>query len=602
MAGAGTSAAFQALVTQASISLANNQGNIGKTLKDLGSSRSVRALVTAAGTAGLTYGLSNQLGVSAAGTSVGDHLQRSAIQTGVSTGFSIVSQDQSVGEALLQGAINIAASTAGGLGANTIGDWRDEGSIDALTHKVLHAGLGAGLGAASSLLDDPGKGALGGAIGGFFAELVAENTPSSMEPQTRADFGRAVGTVVAVAAGQDGNAALLAGTNAVMNNSLGHYSPDSEIAEQEMEGDKQAIVTLTTDIEPLAAISGHLHANVDRIHDAIEGIPYVGCIPSSTLQTFRMMRPVNHLAVSLVMPTTPLDVGLVGLTGVAGKALGATEKVATTVVKGGRKLISRFASKAAPVLTKAPGSKTVSALDLAVKDPAKKVVVPQVSVKSPAASSVKSSVEPPVKSVAKPAPIEASSTSVPKPSSSMQGASTSYGKSQRPTCSSSSRSPQAPSTAPPASSSAPVHLGTPGVKATQPASSSSQIQQNYRSGRGFQESVHASTRIPENKTAYSVLLHGKGEVSTIPDFPFPKTGVTEIKNVRYITFTEQLQAQATLARREGKSFNLVISPNTKRISKPVQKEIERSGGKIFEFNPTAEKWFERMIEGNIVLR
>ncbi|MBY0273453.1 MAG: DUF637 domain-containing protein [Alphaproteobacteria bacterium] len=457
MAGTGASAAFQTLVTQASISLANNQGNIGKTLKDLGSSRSVRALVTAAGTAGLTYGLSNQLGVSAAGTSVGDHLQRSAIQTGVSTGFSIVSQDQSVGEALLQGAINIAASTAGGLGANTIGDWRDEGSIDALTHKVLHAGLGAGLGAASSLLDDPGKGALGGAIGGFFAELVAENTPSSMEPQTRADFGRAVGTVVAVAAGQDGNAALLAGTNAVMNNSLGHYSPDSEIAEQEMEGDKQAIVTLTTDIEPLAAISGHLHANVDRIHDAIEGIPYVGCIPSSTLQTFRMMRPVNHLAVSLVMPTTPLDVGLVGLTGVAGKALGATEKVATTVVKGGRKLISRFASKAAPVLTKAPGSKTVSALDLAVKDPAKKVVVPQVSVKSPAASSVRS----PAASSVKVAPVAETApkpilkpTPAQKPSSSLQRPSTSYGKSpSRPASSSSSRSPQASSTAPPASSS-----------------------------------------------------------------------------------------------------------------------------------------------------
>ncbi|MBY0273448.1 MAG: DUF637 domain-containing protein, partial [Alphaproteobacteria bacterium] len=98
MAGAGASGAFQTLVMQAGISLANNQGNIGKTLKDLGSSSSIRGFVTAAGTAGLTYGFSEAVGVSAAGTSVGDYLQRSAIQTGVSTGFSIVSQDQSVGE------------------------------------------------------------------------------------------------------------------------------------------------------------------------------------------------------------------------------------------------------------------------------------------------------------------------------------------------------------------------------------------------------------------------------------------------------------------------------------------------------------------------
>lgn len=176
MAGAGASAGFQTLLTQAGISLANNQGNIGKTLKDLGSSTSILGLVTAAGTAGLTYGLSKQLGVSQAGTSIGDHLQRSAVQTGVSTGFSIIIQDQNLGDALLQGIINVAANTAGGLGANSIGDLRDKGSIDGITHKALHGLLGAVLGAASNL-EDPGKGALGGAIGAASGELVAENLP-----------------------------------------------------------------------------------------------------------------------------------------------------------------------------------------------------------------------------------------------------------------------------------------------------------------------------------------------------------------------------------------------------------------------------------------
>ncbi|MBY0273388.1 MAG: hypothetical protein K2X02_08320, partial [Alphaproteobacteria bacterium] len=178
------------------------------------------------------------------------------------------------------------------------------------------------------------------------------------------------------------------------------------------------------------------------------------CIPSSTLQTFRMMRPVNHLAVSLVMPTTPLDVGLVGA-GLAGKATkvpAALGEMATAAVKGGSKLISRFA----PYVTKPTGSTNLSALDLAAP---KKAVAPkkgvtfktsvEPSVRSPAASSVKvaPAADGAPKSILRTAPAQ-------KPTSSAKKASPSYGKSpSRPTCSSSSRSPQAPSTAPPSSSS-----------------------------------------------------------------------------------------------------------------------------------------------------
>ena len=45
---AGTMAAttFQTLTAQASVTLVNNRGDIGKTLKDLGSSQQVRALLT----------------------------------------------------------------------------------------------------------------------------------------------------------------------------------------------------------------------------------------------------------------------------------------------------------------------------------------------------------------------------------------------------------------------------------------------------------------------------------------------------------------------------------------------------------------------------
>ncbi|HEZ2978820.1 TPA: S-layer family protein, partial [Neisseria meningitidis] len=46
-------AAFTSLATQASISLVNNKGNVGKTLKELGRSRTVKNLVVAAATAGV---------------------------------------------------------------------------------------------------------------------------------------------------------------------------------------------------------------------------------------------------------------------------------------------------------------------------------------------------------------------------------------------------------------------------------------------------------------------------------------------------------------------------------------------------------------------
>ncbi|MBY0273390.1 MAG: DUF637 domain-containing protein [Alphaproteobacteria bacterium] len=512
MAGTGASAAFQTLVTQASISLANNRGNIGKTLKDLGSSRSVRALVTAAGTAGLTYGLSEAVGVSAAGTSVGDHLQKSAIQTGVSTGFNIITQDQDLDEALLQGAINIAASTAGGLGANTIGDWRAEGSIDALTHKALHAGLGAGLGAASSLLDDPGKGALGGAIGGFFAELVAENLPGSMEPQRRADAARAAATVIAVAAGQDGNAALLAATNSLMNNNLGHYSPDSEIAEQEMDGDGRILGDIAEALLGAHTVEGMVKDAEKFIDITIKDIQNFGeegrALGESLADLLNVGGPLKEglerggksigLGVGLGLNGVGLLRGKAGqgnpgakprpkalkqTPGTSPTAPGSTStpkpSVASSSVAGPVKTTPVPAPKPTSSMkkpatsygktstAKPTGSTNLSALDLAAP---KKALAPKASVRSPAASSVKPSPEPSVKPAVKPAPTaDVPTKSILRTASSSKKPSTSYGKSpSRPTCSSSSRSPQAPSTAPPSSSSSGVKSSSP-VGSTRPS-------------------------------------------------------------------------------------------------------------------------------------
>jgi hypothetical protein len=124
--------------------------------------------------------------------------------------------------------------------------------------------------------------------------------------------------------------------------------------------------------------------------------------------------------------------------GLAGKVLGTVEKVAVVTVKEGRKLIAKFTPPVAKAPT--PGSRELSALDLATKGPPKKAIT------------FKSSGEPAAKSVVKPTSTgDVAPPPVQKPSSSTTKASTSYERtSSYPASSSSSRSPQAPSTAPPA--------------------------------------------------------------------------------------------------------------------------------------------------------
>ncbi|HHS1417267.1 TPA: DUF637 domain-containing protein, partial [Neisseria meningitidis] len=63
-AAAAADAAFASLASQASVSLINNKGDVGKTLKELGRSRTVKKLVVAAAIAGV----SNKIGASSLAT------------------------------------------------------------------------------------------------------------------------------------------------------------------------------------------------------------------------------------------------------------------------------------------------------------------------------------------------------------------------------------------------------------------------------------------------------------------------------------------------------------------------------------------------------
>ena len=131
-----------------------------------------------------------------------------------------------------------------------------------------------------------------------------------------------------------------------------------------------------------------------------------------------------------------------------------------------------------------------------------------------------------------------------------------------------------------------------------------QIEINRRNGQSFQQAVHEHLRIQENHTIYTVNVPGKGLLSTKPDLPISMAGVTDIKNVRKISFTSQLQAQSALAKQQGTSFNLIISPQTETISKSLYKEIitSKGTGKVFEYNPTTQQMIKRFVNENKVIR
>ncbi len=99
-------------------------------------------------------------------------------------------------------------------------------------------------------------------------------------------------------------------------------------------------------------------------------------------------------------------------------------------------------------------------------------------------------------------------------------------------------------------------------------------------GLDFQRSVHEALGIPENTAKFTGTARSGKLVNTEPDLYGLRTGVTEIKDVREISFGEQLQAQFDVARQSNQSFNLIIGPQTETVSRALQQAIRSRGGVI----------------------
>ena len=139
--GAGAGAAVTTLATQVSISLINNGGDIGKTLKDLGSKESIRNLATSVVTASLLSQVSKALNLKPDSTLFSDRVYVNIVN---STGSAIVNTAIKGGSfaenfeaAILSGLVNaIQGELAQQIGDKL--DIKDKNSLQYVVHKIAH--------------------------------------------------------------------------------------------------------------------------------------------------------------------------------------------------------------------------------------------------------------------------------------------------------------------------------------------------------------------------------------------------------------------------------------------------------------------------------
>jgi hypothetical protein len=95
----------------------------------------------------------------------------------------------------------------------------------------------------------------------------------------------------------------------------------------------------------------------------------------------------------------------------------------------------------------------------------------------------------------------------------------------------------------------------------------------------------------------------KGPRNAVPDLPVGlKYGITDVKDVEALAFDPQMQAMADAALKHKLPFNLITSPKTKSISKPLSDAIKRSGGIIMEFDADTGLWRAVTLNGKKVVR
>ncbi|MND50577.1 Filamentous hemagglutinin [compost metagenome] len=227
-----TQAAVVSLTTQASVSLINNGGDIGKTLKELGSKESVKGLAISVATAGAL----NAIGGTTMMQNIeklkqsGDFVQKiagntaqalinSTISAGINTAVSGNSLSENLEKYLASGAMSALQSTM----AQYIKPLESQGfSVEYVLHKVAHAAAGCASAAATKQSCEAG--AIGAGVGEAMAEYLRQPKIFNTVDDALAyrdqivEVSKAIAGAVAEVTGYNSNTAIASADNALKNN------------------------------------------------------------------------------------------------------------------------------------------------------------------------------------------------------------------------------------------------------------------------------------------------------------------------------------------------------------------------------------------------
>ncbi len=111
----------------------------------------------------------------------------------------------------------------------------------------------------------------------------------------------------------------------------------------------------------------------------------------------------------------------------------------------------------------------------------------------------------------------------------------------------------------------------------------------YSRGRAFHEAFYYVMDAVENQSQKLRVVGLKG--GAIPDIlQRSYNEIYELKDVGYLVMTNQLRILSQWALQNGFRLNLVISPNTLRVSQPVVDAVRATGGNVYRFYPIALKF------------
>ena len=198
------------MVTQASVSLINNQGNIKQTLKDLGSKQSVRQLGFAIASAGIGSKINKSLGLS--NTDITQAGFNDRLIKGIADGTSRGLLESAVYGVDLEEAIiknlrgEIAGLVASEAFANYVKPLDKEAFIDNLAHKMA-AGM-TGCLSAKIAGDHCEAGAIGAFVGEVWGDFRVDDPNTLTDKQKEAVINQAklLASIAAAAFGEDASA------------------------------------------------------------------------------------------------------------------------------------------------------------------------------------------------------------------------------------------------------------------------------------------------------------------------------------------------------------------------------------------------------------